>query len=275
MFKVLSIIAAVVLIAFGAYYYFELRGPDYETSDIPAVSFEDISENVDEIEDTQEDIAEDLEEIDETEEVEQGIPEETDVLGEGNGIPEQINLAVPFTSQAPQANWSLPYQEACEEASAYMVSEYYAGTSAGKIDPDVADAAILDLVAFEEDFLGTYLDTTAVETVQFIDAYYGLNATVVENPTVDQIKAEIAAGRPVIVPAAGRELGNPNFTGEGPLYHMLVIKGYTANSFITNDPGTRNGENYVYNIQTIMDAMGDWNNGDPAHGAKVVIFVSK
>src|SRR3989344_7954888 len=26
----------------------------------------------------------------------------------------EVNLAVPFTSQAPTGNWDLPYQEACE-----------------------------------------------------------------------------------------------------------------------------------------------------------------
>ena len=28
-------------------------------------------------------------------------------------LPAQINLAVPFTTQAPFGNWGLPYQEAC------------------------------------------------------------------------------------------------------------------------------------------------------------------
>ena len=121
--------------------------------------------------------------------------------------------------------------------------------------------------------MGDYLDTTAQETVDFIKGFYGLDAYVVENPTVDQIKSQIAAGYPILVPAAGRELGNPNFTGQGPLYHMLVLRGYTDGMWITNDPGTRNGQGYVNDIDVIMAAMGDWNNGDPANGAKVVIFV--
>ena len=89
------------------------------------------------------------------------------------------------------------------------------------------------------------------------------------------MKSALANGSPIIVPAAGRELANPNFTGAGPLYHMLVVRGYTDSTFVTNDPGTRNGNGYVYKQKIIMDAMGDWNGGDPANGAKVVIVVTK
>ena len=155
-----------------------------------------------------------------------------------------------------------------------MVYMYFQGEVSGLIDPNLADVAILEVVDFQKDFLGDYLDTTAAETAQIIDLFYGYAAFVINDPTVESIKAEIAAGRPVIVPAAGRELGNPNFTGLGPLYHMLVIKGYTEDKFITNDPGTRNGANYVYDIDVVMNAIGDWNNGDPENGAKRAIFVS-
>lgn len=188
-------------------------------------------------------------------------------------IPVEMNLAVPFTSQAPHANWDLPYQEACEEASAYMVWLYFQGYESGAVDPDIADAALWEMVDYQNATLGDYLDTTAHQTADFIKGFYELNAYVVENPTVEQIKAQIAAGYPVIVPAAGQQLGNPFFSGDGPLYHMLVLRGYTQDQWITNDPGTRRGEAYVYDIDVIMNAMGDWNDRDPANGAKRVIFV--
>lgn len=276
----LFVIAAV---AIGAYLYFTQDETEYHpTVDVQETPYQEtiLDEDPQETEDDEQGAEEDEQE---TEDDEQEDSEDADVddndtepLDDSTtgAFPAQFNLAVPFTSQAPHADWNLPYQEACEEASAYMVSEYFKGTPSGKIDPDVADTAILDVVAFQEDFFGFYLDTTAHETAQFIDFYYGLHAQVIENPTVDQIKTEIAAGRPVIVPAAGRELGNPNFLGLGPLYHMFVIRGYTEDQFITNDPGTRNGEGFVYDIDVVMDAIGDWNNGDPASGAKRVIFVS-
>ena len=141
---------------------------------------------------------------------------------------------------------------------------------------NAADAEILDIVDHQLSLLGIYLDTTAEETERFADARYPeLDFEVVVNPTVDQMKGFVAAGQPVIVPAAGKQLGNPFFSGEGPLYHMLVVRGYTSTGFITNDPGTRRGEQFVYPYSTIMSAMGDWNGGDPANGAKVVITASK
>ena len=189
-------------------------------------------------------------------------------------LPTTFNLAVPFTPQAPFANWDLPYQEACEEASAYMVYMYYQGEPSGLINPNDADEAIWELVDFQNDLFDDYLDTTADETRQFIDLFYNLTVIVEEDPTVELIKEEIAAGRPVIVPAAGRELGNPFFSGDGPLYHMLVIKGYTEDQFIVNDPGTKRGQDYVYDIDVLMSAIGDWNDGDPANGAKRVILLA-
>lgn len=188
-------------------------------------------------------------------------------------IPSTFNLAAPFTSQAPFANWDEMHGEACEEASIYMVAAFYKGV-AGKIDPTVADAELNRLVAIEMETFGYYKDTTAEETARLAKIAYGYaRVDLVENPTADQIKAFIASGHPVIVPAAGRQLHNPNFTGDGPPYHMIVIRGYTETQFITNDPGTRRGESYVYDIDTIMAAMHDWNAGDVGNGKKVVIVI--
>lgn len=276
MFKRFVVTGAIILVGVAAYVYFARdTGTSFDV-DIPETTFEEVME----IDSSPEELIEE-----ELEEGEEEVPEEeedTEVeeseltdSEEGFDIPEEFNLAVAFTSQAPHHNWDLPYQEACEEASAYMVSLYYDGHPSGKVDPDVADAALLDVVDFQTDLYGFYLDTTAVETQRFMMEYFNVGAEVVHNPTVDQIKNEIANGRPVIVPASGRELGNPNFTGLGPLYHMFVIKGYTEDKFITNDPGTRNGENFVYDIDVVMSAMGDWNNGDPANGDKVVIFTHR
>src|SRR5574337_1942283 len=87
-------------------------------------------------------------------------------------LPASVNLAVPFLSQAPKMDWSLPYEEACEETSAIMVDAYYHGRTA-KFQPDEGDKAILDLVAFEKKLLGFYENTTAAQTAQFIKAYFG------------------------------------------------------------------------------------------------------
>lgn len=184
-------------------------------------------------------------------------------------LPTEINLDVPFTSQAPHSNWDLPYQEACEEASAITVHYYYQSKTFTK---DIADQEIKDLVAWEEENIGFYKDTTAAETAQFMKDYWGYEKVeLIYDPTIEDIKTQIAAGRPVIIPAAGRELGNPNFTSPGPLYHMLVVRGYTEDKFITNDVGTRNGENYQYDYDVLMNSIRDWNDGDVYNGQRVVI----
>ena len=252
-----------------------------------AVTYEEVQEEEVVVEEVaqveiEEVVQEEEEEVDEVIELEEEAPEvdlEEDVIEpeeEEVELPDSINLAVPFTSQAPHANWDYPYKEACEEASVYMIERYYADEPEGQISADKADAGLLQIVAFEEELFGYYEDTTAEQTGVFAELMFGFAAVqIIEDPTVEQIKHQLASGRPVIVPAAGRLLGNPNFTAPGPIYHMLVIRGYTSDDqFITNDPGTRNGEAYLYDFDTIMYAMHDWNGGDEiTEGRKVIIII--
>ncbi len=183
------------------------------------------------------------------------------------------NLAVPFTSQAPFGNWDVVHEDTCEEASVLMVKKYFDSETAN-IDPTVADTALLAMVDFE-DKNNFFKSLTAAELGTFTEAYYPtLKATIVENPTIEQLKGFVDAGTPVIVPAAGQQLGNPFYSGIGPLFHYVVIRGYDETNFITNDPGTRHGENYSYSQSVVMSAMHDWNGGDPVNGAKRVLILS-
>lgn len=186
-------------------------------------------------------------------------------------LPVSFNLRVPFTTQAPHANWDLPYQEACEEASALIVHHYWEKTTFAS--KEQADREILDFIDFENQTLGFYKDTTAEEIAQVIREKWGHRAEVIPDPTVDMIKREVSNGSPVIVPAYGKALDNPNFRNGGPLYHMLVIKGYTPEKFITNDPGTRKGADFTYTYDNLMGAIHDWNGGDVPSGQKVMIVV--
>ncbi|KKU30914.1 MAG: hypothetical protein UX57_C0022G0010 [Candidatus Uhrbacteria bacterium GW2011_GWE2_46_68] len=186
-------------------------------------------------------------------------------------LPPSINLSVPFTSQAPQANWDLPYQEACEEASVLMVDWYYKGVE--EISIEEADRAILDLITFEEE-QGLPIDLTGGELAELIQDYFGYTKVeVLENPSIESLKEHLSARRPVIVPAAGRLLENPHFRSPGPIYHMFVLRGYMDNVFITNDPGTRHGEAYLYPFDTVYHAMHDWNGGEVEIGAKQVVVI--
>lgn len=187
-------------------------------------------------------------------------------------LPRSVDLAVPFTSQAPHANWAQPWQDACEEASALMVHAFFAKQTFTK---DSANAELLKIVDWENTTFGDYKHTTAEQTAQMLREYFSeKKVRVVTNPTVTDLKNELAAGHPIIIPAAGRMLGNKNFTGAGPLYHMLVLRGYDWHgNFITNDPGTRRGQGFKYKEKILMNAIHDWHDENIAKGAKVVIVV--
>lgn len=187
-------------------------------------------------------------------------------------LPKEINLAVPFTSQAPFEDWSMPYKEACEEASVIMVNAFLKNIKLTKND---VKEEILKLVEWQKDNFGHWEDTDVEETAHILREYYGYkNIRVVYDISIDDIKREIAQGRPVILPAAGRLLGNKYFRQPGPLYHMLVARGWTKDGkIITNDPGTKRGESYLYEPETLINAIRDWNNGDVYNGIKAMIIV--
>ena len=174
---------------------------------------------------------------------------------DSQGIPSAYNLAVPFQPQAPHANWELPYQEACEEASLIMADRFFSGDS---LSADQMDEAIKELVAWEQNTFGYYEDTTAQEVALVWQGNFQGSAVLDYDVSVEKIKRHLSSNKLVIIPAAGRMLGNPNFTGDGPLYHMLVIRGYTETHFITNDPGTRRGEEFIYPYDTLINAIADW-----------------
>lgn len=195
-------------------------------------------------------------------------------VGTGS-LPEQVNLAVPFLSQAPKQNWAMPYQEACEEASLLMVDAFYRGKTTA-FTPSEGDRVILDLVAFEE-ARGKTPDLTAAEVAEIAAAKWGYDVVVTSTVTPELVKRALANGYPVILPADGKRLENPNFRNGGPPYHMLVIKGYVNNRhWITNDPGTRLGADFVYRYAHLLTVARDWNGGDVPQGIpKLIVLIPR
>lgn len=196
----------------------------------------------------------------------------TSVSKTTSAIPKTINLNVPFAVQAPNANWEMPYKEACEEASLIMVVGYLNGVIDYQNDELIKQ--IDDLVQYQQEIFGEHKDLTILETAKVAQDYFNVNYRLIVDLDIDKIKLELNKGNPVIVPAAGRLLGNPNFRGEGPLYHMLVIKGYQNDFFITNDPGTRNGKDYLYQVDKLITAIADW-TGEAPVGDKVGLIIYK
>lgn len=198
----------------------------------------------------------------------------TQPASQPTNIPVEVNLAVPFTPQAPHANWDAPYKEFCEEASVLMAMSYIRGETIPS--PEVADQKLLAIKAFEDQAFGYYEDTTAEETARIIREFYDYQQVqIISDPTAVDIKRVVASGRLVIVPAAGQQLGNPYFQQPGPLYHMFVVKGYTNDGkFIVNDPGTRRGADFLYEESVIMNAIHDWRaDRNIELGRKVILVV--
>lgn len=171
---------------------------------------------------------------------------------------EFLNLEVPFFSQAPQGDWGAPYQEACEEASLLLAWYYVTDQNPSRAE---FEADLLAMVAWEVDYFGQYEHTSIDQTATIARLYLGHEALeVATDPTVAQLREWLNQGYPVVAPFAGRFLGNPNFTGEGPVYHNLVIRGYKGSRFITNDVGTRHGKNFIYEEAVLMNALHDWDD---------------
>ncbi len=174
-------------------------------------------------------------------------------------IKSSVNLDVPFTSQAPYAVWDELHNEACEEAAVIIVDQYLKGDRRAKIPAGEADEMIKKMVQWQIQKLGVHKDLTAAEIVKYLaKEYLGRFEAQVHNFSIDGIKRELSAGKPVIIPAAGRLLENPNFKRPGPVYHMVVIVGYEGTNFITNDPGTRRGYKFKYTFDRIQYAAHDW-----------------
>jgi len=239
---------------------------DFENEDIieDQVSYEqnwDISSQIEtsEVLETISDIEEEI------------LPTEETQLQE---LPESVNLDVTFYSQAPDGDWSLPWKEACEEAS--IIQAYYY-VQERELSKELFKQEILTMVELENDILGKNIDTSVAETAKVLQSYYDyIDFEIVDNPSIDDLKQTLAEWHPIVAPFAGRELGNIYYSNGGPRYHMLVITGYDENVFFTNDVGTSRGKNYSYSHDTIMNALhdlvpeGEWNIED---GEKRVLIL--
>ena len=198
-------------------------------------------------------------------------------------LPKKIENKVPFLVQSPFAKWDELHEEACEEASLIMLKYYNDSLINGVDSPanegkfalnkkiigkdsfvilkERAEDEIQKLVKYQIKKYGDFHDTDAKTTKEIGEEYFKLdNLKVIKDFQAVDLKKELAQGNIILIPTAGREIKNPYFSGAGPLYHNLVITGYNdaKNTFITNDPGTRRGENYEYKQQLLYNAIHDF-----------------
>lgn len=186
---------------------------------------------------------------------------------------------VPFTPQAPIAEWEdARQQDGCEEASSLMADAWLKGYD---LDAQKAKQEIIKISEFERDKYGVYQDTSARDTAErILKGYFGMdNWEVRENASLEEIRDAVLAGHLVIAPMNGQTLDNPYYTPPGPLRHMIVIIGYEQGSgeFVTNDPGTKRGEDYKYDEQKLFASIRDYPTGNqvPIQGEHKNVIIVK
>ncbi len=188
-------------------------------------------------------------------------------------LPETKQLNVPFSAQAPYQKWIVPYDEACEETSMIMIDYYHNGKT---LTTDTADSEILSLTKWVAD-QGYAIDVGSFDMQAIVTEYYGktVKTYTKDDVTIENIKALITMGYPIIVPFAGQNVGNKNYIYPGPPYHVLVLTGYDEENFYTNDPGTQFGYNYAYDQQIFFDAIHDWagSKDNVLDGQKAILVI--
>lgn len=173
------------------------------------------------------------------------------------------NFEAPFIVQAPLGNWADPRQQnGCEEAAALMAVYWTKGRT---LLPADAEKALRTLSDYELKTYGEYRDTSARDTAErLFKGYFQYDSVeVIHDIRAADIKKELEKGNVVIVPVNGRLLKNPYYTPPGPRQHMIVVKGYdtATKEFITNDPGTKRGENFRYDESILENALRDYPTG--------------
>ncbi|MFA5023986.1 MAG: C39 family peptidase [Patescibacteria group bacterium] len=187
-------------------------------------------------------------------------------------------LAVPFTAQAPTAEWKdIRQQDGCEEAAALMAFAWVKGEGIKKgaeISKKEWRKKIITLSDFEKKKYGEFRDVALKDMVNWIFKDYFKYSKVSVKPVTSaaDIIKELEKGNIVLTPMNGQALKNPYFTSPGPERHMILIKGYdySKQQFITNDPGTRRGENYRYSSKILFNAIRAYSTGDKVPIKKVV-----
>ncbi len=203
-----------------------------------------------------------------------GYKQEFSVNNELQGVIKHVlvNLDVPFTSQAPEKNWEQPWQDACEEAAILMLEAYYKGYG---LSPLFAKDEILKIIDWEEE--QNWGSSIPIKDIGVLfETYITINKKpkLVENLSVLDIKTFLDKGLPILAVADGTELPNKWYSGDGPDYHALIIRGYTSDGkFITNDPGVNRGRNFSFPADDLMEALHDWNGGNVAEGRKAVLVL--
>jgi hypothetical protein len=190
-------------------------------------------------------------------------------------IPYSLILPVPFSTQAPDDSWT--GNEDCEETSVTMANAYLTGTTEDKLPPDAAQNAIDNLKTWEQANLGYNANTGADSTSRMAEGAFGLRVEQVPNFTEAELKQAIVNHTPILLPVNAQKLGNAQYIHDGPLYHMIVIRGFKGDIFIVNDPGITGGDGNSYPFSVLQAASANWDEATQSivSTQKIALVLSK
>lgn len=190
----------------------------------------------------------------------------------------KVVAGVPFITQAPLGEWDDPRQKyGCEEALMLMAWHWIKGWD---LESEFARDEIIEMSEWQDEKYGNFYDTSIADTTKVFKNYFDYHQLEIINDATEQdIKTAIDNDYLVFVPVDGRQLDNPYFKPPGPFHHMLMVKGYNdyTGHFITNEPGTINGHNFLYSYQNLMTALRDYPTGfeEPTTTQEKTILVVK
>ena len=177
--------------------------------------------------------------------------------------PHTIVLPVPFTPGAPTGDWTRD-QESCEEATLVMYHHYLTGDRSATIPAQQAENEITAMRQAEVAMWGVEPDLSMQKLGELASSYYKHHFQVLP-ATVDAIGAQLWAGHPVVVPATTGMLRrqNSHFNPNHSLYHVLMLKGFTASDAVANDVGVTLGRGWIYTWPLVFQAVDDANSRIP------------
>lgn len=178
-------------------------------------------------------------------------------------LPVKLVHDVPFTCQAPFADWDDPRQQnGCEEACMVMANRWLRKKGLTKQE---ALEEILALADYQQEKYGFFQDTSAEDTAKIWQKYYEGSCIVTKDFTLFSFRNILASGHILMVPVNGKVgLSSPSYNLNNIDRHMLLVIGYDdeKEEFVVNDPGTGKGEKCRFNYGLFLAAIQDYPSGD-------------
>jgi len=173
--------------------------------------------------------------------------------------PDSVRLSVPFATQMGTAGDINSGGNNCGPASVTMAMRFFGGSVS------VQDSAVA-IRGFNTNSNGP-TDFKSPNAMSWL-ARYGLTEKTVT--TLDQIRAEIAAGRPVIILVNNNQYrySNPrpyvnNNNGWFTNAHIVVVTGYDSANVYINDP-LRSAPDYAISVPTFQSAASTTPSSSPS-----------